>query len=69
MELKKIQKSHKLKSMDVQKNNSVVSDVVVSKTEEAQDDNDYSGLPRGEYYIDDIIRYTMEVEKKEKKMQ
>lgn len=69
LELKKMQKSHKLKSMDVQKNNSVVSDVVVSKTEEAQDDNDYSSLPRGEYYIDDIIRYTMEVEKKEKKMQ
>ena len=48
--------------MDVQKNTSLVPDVLVSKTEEAQDDTDYSGLAKGEYYIDDIIRYTMELE-------
>ena len=65
-----MQKSHKLKSMNVQKNSSLVPNVLVSsKTEEVQDDTDYSGLARGEYYIDDIIRYTMEIENKEKKMQ
>ena len=48
--------------MDVQKNASLVPDVIVSKTEDAQDNTDYSGLAKGEYYIEDIIRYTMELE-------
>ena len=60
MELKKIEKVHKLKNMDVQKSTNIL-DVLVSKNEESQDDADYSNLPKGEFYIDDIIRYTMEI--------
>jgi hypothetical protein len=60
MELKKIEKVHKLKTMDVQKSTGIL-DVLVSKNEESQDDADYSNLPKGEFYIDDIIRYTMEI--------
>jgi hypothetical protein len=61
MELKKNQKQHKLKKMNIQKTETtgIMNMIVGSKDEKPEADADE--LPRGHFYLEDIIHFTLEI--------